>query len=31
MTQGLLALGETEKDWSAWYRLFSHKRFDYQH
>ena len=30
VTQGLLALGETEGDWSAWYRLFSHKRFDYQ-
>lgn len=30
VTQGLLALGETHNDWSAWYRLFSHKRFDYQ-
>lgn len=30
VTQGLLALGETEQDWSAWYRLFSHERFDYQ-
>lgn len=30
ITQGLVALGETEWDWSAWYRLFSHKRFDYQ-
>jgi len=29
VTQGLLALGETTNDWSAWYRLFSHKRFDY--
>lgn len=29
VTQGLLALGETESDWSAWYRLFSHKRIDY--
>lgn len=29
VTQGLLALGETETDWSAWYRLFSQKRFDY--
>jgi hypothetical protein len=29
VTQGLLALGETEWDWSAWYRLFSKKRFDY--
>jgi hypothetical protein len=30
VTQGLVALGETEWDWSAWYRLFSHKRFDYE-
>jgi hypothetical protein len=30
VTQGLLALGETENDWSAWYRLFSKERFDYQ-
>lgn len=30
VTQELLALGESERDWSAWYRLFSHKRFDYQ-
>jgi hypothetical protein len=30
ITQGLLVLGETENDWSAWYRLFSHKRFDYE-
>lgn len=30
VSQGLMALGETEGDWSAWYRLFSHKRFDYQ-
>lgn len=30
VTQGLVALGETEGDWSAWYRLFSQKRFDYQ-
>lgn len=29
VTQGILALGETEADWSAWYRLFSHERFDY--
>lgn len=28
ITQGLLVLGETERDWSAWYRLFSHNRFD---
>lgn len=30
VTQGLLALGETENDWSAWYRLFSQPRFDYE-
>lgn len=30
VTQGLLVLGETANDWSAWYRLFSHKRFDYK-
>lgn len=30
ITQGIMVLGETEKDWSAWYRLFSHKRFDYE-
>lgn len=28
VTQLLLTLGVTEEDWSAWYRLFSHKRFD---
>ena len=28
VTQGLLALGITEGDWSAWYRLFSRKRFE---
>lgn len=28
ITQGLMVLGETKNDWSAWYRLFSHKRFD---
>jgi hypothetical protein len=27
VTQGLLALGLTEADWSAWYRLFSRPRF----
>lgn len=27
VTQGLLALGLTEGDWSAWYRLFSHQRY----
>ncbi len=28
VTQGLLALGITDGDWSAWYRLFSRPRFD---
>jgi hypothetical protein len=28
VTQGLLALGLGEHDWSAWYRLFSRGRFD---
>lgn len=28
VTQGLLALGLTDADWSAWYRLFSRQRFD---
>src|SRR5512139_2707981 len=28
LTQGLLALGITDGDWSAWYRLFSRPRFD---
>ena len=28
ITQLLLTLGLTEEDWSAWYRLFSHARFD---
>jgi hypothetical protein len=28
LTQGLLALGITAGDWSAWYRLFSRPRFD---
>jgi len=27
VTQGLLALGCTDEDWSAWYRLFSRARF----
>jgi len=27
VTQGLLALGCTDADWSAWYRLFSRPRF----
>lgn len=28
VTQGLLALGLTDADWSAWYRLFSRPRFE---
>lgn len=28
ITQLLLALGLTDDDWSAWYRLFSHQRFE---
>ena len=28
LTQLLLTLGLAGEDWSAWYRLFSHKRFD---
>lgn len=28
VTQGLLSLGITDGDWSAWYRLFSQERFD---
>lgn len=28
ITQLLLTLGITDEDWSAWYRIFSHKRFD---
>ena len=28
VTQGLLSLGITDGDWSAWYRLFSRERFD---
>jgi len=28
VTQNLLALGLTDGDWSAWYRLFSRPRFD---
>ena len=28
VTQGLLTLGLTDADWSAWYRLFSRGRFD---
>lgn len=29
MTQLIMALGMNEADWSAWYRLFSAKRFNY--
>jgi hypothetical protein len=28
ITQGLMALGILDEDWSAWYRLFSRERFD---
>ena len=28
VTQLLMTLGLTDEDWSAWYRLFSYKRFD---
>ena len=28
LTQNLLALGLVQDDWSAWYRLFSRRRFD---
>jgi hypothetical protein len=28
VTQGLLSLGLTDADWTAWYRLFSRQRFD---
>ena len=30
ITQLLMSLGLTEQDWSAWYRLFSHERFNYE-
>ena len=30
ITQTLLALGLTDHDWSAFYRLFAHKRIDYE-
>jgi hypothetical protein len=29
ITQLLMSLGQTEQDWSSWYRLFSQRRFDY--
>jgi hypothetical protein len=28
ISQGILTLGETDADWSGWYRLFSRKRFE---
>lgn len=30
VTQLLMTLGLTEQDWSAWYRLFSQERFNYE-
>jgi hypothetical protein len=30
ITQLLMTLGLTEQDWSAWYRLFSEERFNYE-
>lgn len=30
ITQLLMALGQTEQDWSAWYRIFSKLRFNYE-
>jgi hypothetical protein len=30
ITQLLMSLGLTEQDWSAWYRLFSQERFEYE-
>ena len=30
ITQLLMALGQTEQDWSAWYRVFSRGRFVYE-
>lgn len=30
VTQLLMSLGLTEQDWSAWYRLFSKERFNYE-
>jgi hypothetical protein len=29
ITQMLMSLGQTEQDWSAWYRVLSQKRFNY--
>jgi hypothetical protein len=30
VTQLLMSLGLNEQDWSAWYRLFSEERFQYE-
>lgn len=30
ITQLLMSLGQTEQDWSAWYRLLSQRRFGYE-
>lgn len=30
VTQLLMSLGQTEQDWSSWYRLFSQRRFCYE-
>ena len=30
VTQLLMSVGWTERDWSSWYRLFSHGRFPYE-
>lgn len=30
ITQMLMSMGQTESDWSSWYRLFSQKRFPYE-
>lgn len=30
ITQMLMSLGQTERDWSAWYRVLSQKRFNYE-
>ena len=30
ITQMLMSLGQTEGDWSSWYRLFSQRRFPYE-
>lgn len=30
ITQLLMSLGQTEQDWSSWYRLFSQGRFSYE-